>query len=84
MRLVNGHVVFPEVMDGLTWCKVSCEVRVESTAYVELNPAEHRDYLWVMKEEFERHEKEREGKVVKFKITEPRHEATILEGFRLK
>jgi hypothetical protein len=79
MRLVGGHVVFLEVMDGLTWCKVSCEVRVESIAYVQLNPAEHQDYLWVTKEEFERHEREREGKVVKFKITEPWHEATMLE-----
>jgi hypothetical protein len=59
-------------------------VRVENTAYVQLNPAEHQDYLWVTKEELERHEKEREGKVVKFKITEQWHEATMFKGFQLK
>jgi hypothetical protein len=59
-------------------------VRVESTAYVQLNPAEHQDYLWVAKEELERYEKEREGKVVKFEFTETWHERTMSEGFRFK
>jgi 8-oxo-dGTP pyrophosphatase MutT (NUDIX family) len=83
IRLVE-EAKFWEVMDELIWCKVSCEVRVESTAYVRLDPAEHQDFLWVTKKELERHEKVREGEVVRFKITEPWHEATMFEGFRLK
>jgi len=73
-----------EVMDGLIWCKISCEVSVQNRAYVQLAPAEHQDYHWVTEGELERHEMKRNGKVVKFQITEPWHEATMFKGFQLK